>query len=524
MADTQLNIWLRVKDQASAHLKGVQGRMRNFATTFKQNWIAITASITASIMAISKAWDLAELGAKADQIENSFASMATTVGINSEKMKNALQEASAGTTNFSNVANKASALLAQNLSMDQVVALMKQARAEAKLFGTTTEEAFSNIASAVTGGLVTTLRRTYGLQLSLKQAVEDYATETGKATEEVQQFHLASAIANHVLSQGKAHLNAVNLEMMSQYEQIQKLKASWLGFKEEMGQALLKLFQFIKATGELALSGLYKVWEGMIGLFEKALQPFVKLLELLGNLPGKAGESFKSMSKSLSATLDSMHKKISEASQNLANDAYEDYSLLFAKTKEASEQTGEIIAEQLKAIAEETNKAVEDAVEDTTEELSTETKVWQDLVSDTATNMKNSFANVFFKAFTGEVTSAKELFQDFGRSMLQTISQVISQYLVMKMFTGMGLGSIIGFQTGTPYIPKTGMYMLHKGESVVPAHENKGSSGGGNIIINQVIQAWDANDIYRNRKLLTGAIADEITKNSAIRGIIRNNL
>jgi len=78
-------------------------------------------------------------------------------------------DASNETVNFSNVADKASALMAQGLNMDQVTALMRQARVEARIFGTTTEEAFQNISSAVTGGLVTTLRRSYGLQLSLKR-------------------------------------------------------------------------------------------------------------------------------------------------------------------------------------------------------------------------------------------------------------------------------------------------------------------------------------------------------------------
>ena len=141
MTNKELSIILRLRDEATKRLEGVRGNLQRFANAWKQNWIAITAAITASIMALRKAWDLMEMGAKAQQVEESFKRMAESVGINSQEMKKALMEASNETVNFSNVADKVSALMAQGLNMDQVAALMKQARAEARIFGTTTEEA-----------------------------------------------------------------------------------------------------------------------------------------------------------------------------------------------------------------------------------------------------------------------------------------------------------------------------------------------------------------------------------------------
>lgn len=51
------------------------------------------------------------------------------------------------------------------------------------------------------------------------------------------------------------------------------------------------------------------------------------------------------------------------------------------------------------------------------------------------------------------------------------------------------------YQAGTPYVPRTGPYMLHKGEQVVPAHQNR---GGGDVIVqgNLVVrEEADANTV-----------------------------
>ena len=37
------------------------------------------------------------------------------------------------------------------------------------------------------------------------------------------------------------------------------------------------------------------------------------------------------------------------------------------------------------------------------------------------------------------------------------------------------------------------------------------------MVINQVIKAWDAQDVYRNRKVFTQAVANEIRTNGEIR-------
>ncbi len=589
MTNRELSIILRLKDEATKRLEGVRGSLQRFANSWKQNWLAITAAVTAAIMALNKAWQLMEMGAKAEQIEESFKRMAESVGINSQEMKRALMEASHATVNFSDVADKASALMAQGLNMEQITALMRQARVEARIFGTTTEEAFQNISSAVTGGLVTTLRRSYGLQLSLKDAVEDYARATGKTTEEVQKYHMAQAIANHILAQSKSHLEAVNLEIMTNYEKVQMLKSRWNDFMESTGQVLWQVLGFLQGFMNQLVTGIFTIlgygagavkafiqgiMNALNGLlqfatdfFQSLMVPLIKFYELLGKLPGSVGETYRQAAaeverfseslegKTIQFDVDGLTRGLEEARQTFnlaaeesAREAMAQYDLVFAKVKETGDKTAEI----LKNAAKQVGESAKDAV--------VQFSAMEEFAKQSARNMQNAFSQFFFKAFTGELRNLNEIFVDFGRAVLQMISNILARLLLIKMFTamagpggkifGVAIGSLFheggivgkqhrGFirahnglapdevpiiaQTGEGILSRQGMRALGGPDNLKSLNRGEGSGAGGvTININQVIQAWDAQDVWRNRKALSNAIADDIYNNGKIRSVIRS--
>jgi hypothetical protein len=492
-----------------------------------------------------------EMGAKAEQIEESFKRMAESVGIDAQRMRQELMEASKATVNFSNIADKASALMAQGLSMETVTALMRQARVEAKIFGTTTEEAFQNISSAVTGGMVATLRRSYGLQLSLKDAAEGYARATGKTTEEVQRYYMAQALANHILDRSKSHLEAVNLEVMSSYEKVQMLKSRWNDFLESTGQALWQVLGFLQGFMNQLVSGFFTLLEVATTVFQKILAPLIKLYELLGKLPGKVGEAYRQAGESvkkLSSDMELNKQAFEMASIESAKAAMEQYDLVFAKVKETGENTAQI----LKNVA----KQVGESAKDTAKQFN----AMEEFAKQSARNMQDAFAQFFFKAFTGELRNVKEIFADFGRAVLQMIANIIAKLLLIKLFTAMAGpgGSIFGVpvgslfheggmvgrqrrrfikahqglapdevpivaQTGEGVLSRRGMSALGGPESLKALNRGEEVKGGGvTINVNQVVQAWDAQDVWRNRKMLSEAIADDIYNNGKIRSVIRS--
>lgn len=76
----------------------------------------------------------------------------------------------------------------------------------------------------------------------------------------------------------------------------------------------------------------------------------------------------------------------------------------------------------------------------------------------------------FGEAFTSMITSMATHF-------IEKVAEMIAEWLIFQaitaIFGGGGgggglLGSLIGFETGTTYVPRTGPYIVHEGEMVIP--------------------------------------------------------
>lgn len=166
-------------------------------------------------------------------------------------------------------------------------------------------------------------------------------------------------------------------------------------------------------------------------------------------------------------------------------------------------------------------------------------KVVQELVS----AMQNMLSSFFFDFFTGQLKSAKEYFADFGRQILNSISQIIAQFIALKIVSSalgtFGIefhsGGVIkahsGYlardevpailQTGEGVISRRGMAALGEGNL---ARLNRGDGlGGGTVIIQPVtvIKAWDATDMMRHKEEIKLIISEGITQNSHVRKIIK---
>ncbi|MBW2044317.1 MAG: hypothetical protein JRI96_05450 [Deltaproteobacteria bacterium] len=471
MNDANLNIWLRLKDDASKEIKGIQGRLKSFATTFKQNWVAITAATYGAILALRKAFQIAELGAQAKQIEDSFRRMAESVSIDAERMRSEIQEAADATVNFSNIAAAASALMAQGLNMDTIAKLMKQARAEARLFGKTTEESFQIIGSAITGGLVTTLRRSYGLQLSLEQAVKDYATANNLAEDAVRKNYMAQALANHILEAGKSHIKAVNLELKTEFEYLQEVKSRWLSFKEDVGQMMWKVVGIAQASGDVLMSGISQIVESAVAGLKGIVWAILKVgegLEFLGSkIPG-IGDKFKGLTDDVRETFENLEYKreeFVEAGKMFAESAFEGFRSLSESVKDGIVDTSAMYEEQAerqKEIAEEVKETLVDTEARKLEELKELWEAYQDertaqqvaqyqrevekytfLIETqkkateslwkTAGKLRDQFSKGvagMFMDMINKTFDAKEAFKKLGLQMLQTIIEYVTQTII----------------------------------------------------------------------------------------------
>jgi nitrogen fixation protein FixH len=550
MSNKQLSIILKLRDEATKRLEGVRGSLQRFANSWKKNWLAITAAVTASIMALRKAWDLMELGAKAEQQKQAFKNLAASLGMSADKIIEDLRRMSGETLSTSQIMEKASQAMILGIDPTKLSKMMEISRASARAFGKDVGFMFESIAIGV-GRQSKLILDNLGIIVSAGDAYEKYAKTLGKSTKELTEMERKQAFLNATLEAGERILQQIDTSTMTNLEKMQKLKAGWLDMAEKIGQALWHVLGFIQGFINQIISGFFTLLEVANTVFQKLLVPLIKFYEVLGKLPGHMGETYRQAAESvkkLSTSIDQNKKVFELAARESAKVAMEQYDLVFAKVKDTGDKTTEV----LKQVA----KQVGESAKDTAKQFN----AMEEFAKQSARNMQNAFSQFFFKAFTGELRSVKEVFADFGRAVLQMISNILAKLLLIKIFTAMAGpgGNIFGVPVGSlfheggiirsrhkrfvkahqglapddvPIVAQTGEGILsRRGMSALGGSENlkalnrgediKGS--GVTINVNQVIQAWDAQDVWRNRKMLSEAIADDIYNNGKIRSVIRS--
>jgi nitrogen fixation protein FixH len=549
MTNRELSIILKLRDEATKRLEGVRGALQRFANSWKKNWLAITAAITASIMALRKAWDLMELGAKVEQQKQAFENLASSLGMSSEKIIKDLRRMSGETLSTAQVMEKASQAMILGIDPSKLAKMMEISRASARAFGKDVGFMFESIAIGV-GRQSKLILDNLGIIVSAGDAYEKYAKTLGKSTKELTEMERKQAFLNATLEAGERILRQIDTSTMTNLEKMQRLKAQWEDFAVKIGQALWHVLGFIQGFMNHIISGFFTLLEVASTVFQKMLVPLIKFYEILGKLPGHLGETYRQAAESVKKLSNSIeqNKEVFElAATESAQVAMEQYDLVFAKVKDTGDKTAEILKNVAKQVGE------------SAKETAKQFNAMEEFAKQSARNMQNAFSQFFFKAFTGELRNLKEIFADFGRAILQMIANILAKLLLIKMITTLAgpSGSIFGVpvtslfhqggvvmsrqrrfirahrglapdeipiiaQTGEGILSRRGMRALGGSENLRALNRGDDTRGGVTININQVIQAWDAQDVWRNRKMLSEAIADDIYSNGKIRAVIRS--
>ncbi len=205
------------------------------------------------------------------------------------------------------------------------------------------------------------------------------------------------------------------------------------------------------------------------------------------------------------------------------------------------------------------------------------TDFMDDQFRSTITSMKGTMSGFINDAFHGSLQSGKEYFAQFGNSILKMFSDIIAEMIarwaMLKLFGlpfhsggmvgggkkfvdvkilsvtptgGFGGGSSGGRGAGGSF-HSGGMIRAHSGWDEVPiiaqsgeavlSRRGVGALGEDNInLLNRgqsigsrhvtiqpvvVIQAWDAQDVMRNKNMISAVIHDAVTRNATIRDTLR---
>lgn len=190
----------------------------------------------------------------------------------------------------------------------------------------------------------------------------------------------------------------------------------------------------------------------------------------------------------------------------------------------------------------------------------------KEIISSTAQAMSRSMGDFFFNTLTGQLKSAREMFADFGKSVLRILADVFAKVLMIKtitMLAGSG-GTLFGIPISKLFHQGGMIEKMHSGGHIRRAHQgmaladdeipiiaqtgegilsrrgmaalggegnlnqlNRGGPSGGTktvtININPMltIKAWDFTDISQHKQEIQNIISNGIMRNESIRQVIR---
>lgn len=157
----------------------------------------------------------------------------------------------------------------------------------------------------------------------------------------------------------------------------------------------------------------------------------------------------------------------------------------------------------------------------------------KDIVRNLAQGMETAMSDLFFNIITGKFDELGKILSDFGNQMLKMIVQVLMKMILINTVGQIGLGSygklaqyfhsggIVRAHSGlavdeVPIIAQTGERILSRSQN---AEYEKGGGKQAPTVV--VIQAWDTQDIMRNRKAIEGVIINALKNNSGVRGAVK---
>lgn len=216
------------------------GKQTTLLEGLKTHWLATSAAIVGAWALVGKSMEYIELGAKAQQAEESFRLVAESSKIGADALLANLNRAAAGTVDDSDIMQQAVKGMVLGLDDKQLVTIMENARIAARYAGTDVKTAFEDITNAIGTDMPKALRQ-YGLITREESRQVQAALAAG--SKDVSLFDLAMAhAAVNSAKFGEAQLNAA--------ESVQIFKRVVNETREAIGNLAISTSQYLLAGAE----------------------------------------------------------------------------------------------------------------------------------------------------------------------------------------------------------------------------------------------------------------------------------
>jgi len=293
-------------------------------------------------------YQFVDVGAKVKATEESFESMAKTSGIAVDSLIKKLSVATNATMDDTDLMIKATKMMAEGFSAENIIAVGEAARVSARLTGTEVKTAYESMADAIVNLRQKGLK-TQGFVIDLDDAYEKQAKLLGINKDELTGYGKQMALLNAVMEKTKELQDKLNISTETSYEKMQQQRASYQDIYEWLAKVA-------SSDWDKITWGFEKFGKGVIGIgsaFKYAYDQWMKFGEKIGVISAPKGIQVEqkdqtSIDKKLRDQAKTMLpdiKQVAEMNELIGKLGWEDYA---AGAELASEGTRKFNQELLK--------------------------------------------------------------------------------------------------------------------------------------------------------------------------------
>lgn len=266
----------------------------NRLASFEKGIRKITG-VVGSVMALSKAWDLAFNAAKFQQNQAAFANLAASHGVNANNMIENLKAVSGQTLSTAQVMETAGKALLLGIPADKFEDMMKIARAASRITGDSIQKSFEDIATGM-GRQSKLILDNLGIIVDVRKASEDYAATIGKTASQLTDAEKKTAFFNATMKAGEDIVKRVNVQQLTAAEAMQKFKAQAADLAIILGKVIFSVTAFGTAL-------VMAIGTGINMMIASLTELVAKIVDLGRHIPG-----LKDKAEALSKTIRDWNK------------------------------------------------------------------------------------------------------------------------------------------------------------------------------------------------------------------------
>jgi len=263
MPENKIQIIIEAVDKTKEALRDMESNMKGTLSKLKENWLALSAAIAGALIAINRAWHLAEQSAEFEDQKARLNSLAATYDTTADSIIGDIQRITSGQIAMANIVDVTTQALSKNMKLDVLKDLAQYADAVGDTMKTSTAEGFRMLIQSATLARERTLEQVVG--------IIDLNAKFGDQVNKMSEVELASKRLEIMLERLRGRYPEVSKEVKSMADRMEMLRATIDDVQLMIGSVLVRA----GALGAAALSALamscYVVDEGFAKLIGGAL-------------------------------------------------------------------------------------------------------------------------------------------------------------------------------------------------------------------------------------------------------------